>query len=298
MINIFLRLGHEASGQVVKIGKNVKNLKPGDRVAIEPGVPCKNCCYCKEGKYNLCPDIFFCATPPDDGNLCRYYCHAADFCYKLPDNMSYEEGAIMEPLSVGVHACRRGNVQVGSVVLILGAGPIGLVTLLTAKAFGASKVIITDLVDDRLKVAKHFGADYIMKIEKNMSEKDIVSKIGEILGEAPNVSLDCTGVEICVRVALNVTKTGGTVVLVGMGKDEQTVPLTGALIREIDIKGIFRYCNDYPIAIELVRSGKVNVNPLITHRFKMEDTCKAFKTAITGEGNPIKIMIYPNRSSL
>ncbi|KAK8374803.1 hypothetical protein O3P69_015526 [Scylla paramamosain] len=136
-------LGHESSGVVAKCGSNVKNLKPGDRVAIEPGVPCRMCNFCKSGKYNLCPDVVFCATPPYDGSLCRYYKHAADFCFKLPDHVSLEEGAILEPLSVGVHACRRAGVTMGSNVLVLGAGPIGLVSLLTAKAMGASQICVT-----------------------------------------------------------------------------------------------------------------------------------------------------------
>ena len=114
------------------------SLKPEDRVAIEPGVPCRCCNYCKGGRYNLCPEMSFCATPPIDGNLCRYYVHDADFCYKLPDNMSLEEGALMEPLAVGVHACQRAGVSIGKSVLVCGAGPIGLVNLLTAKAMGAS----------------------------------------------------------------------------------------------------------------------------------------------------------------
>lgn len=112
-------------------------------MAIEPGVPCRMCNFCKSGTYNLCPDVFFCATPPHDGNLCRYYTHAADFCYKLPDHVSTEEGALLEPLSVGVHACQRAGVRIGKTVLICGAGPIGLVSLLTAKAMGASSVLIT-----------------------------------------------------------------------------------------------------------------------------------------------------------
>lgn len=126
-------IGHEAAGVVCKAGKDVKNVKVGDRVAIEPGVPCRHCDYCKNGKYNLCPEMKFCATPPYHGNLTRYYAHAADFCFKLPDHVTMEEGALLEPLSVGVHACRRANVCLGSEVLILGAGPIGLVTAIAAK---------------------------------------------------------------------------------------------------------------------------------------------------------------------
>ena len=157
-------LGHEAAGVVTEVGSAVTHLKAGDRVAIEPGVPCRMCKLCKTGVYNLCPDMQFCATPPVHGNLCRYYVHAADFCYKLPDNLSLEEGALMEPLAVGVHACRRAGVCIGKRVLICGAGPIGLVNLLTAKAMGASEVVITDIADNRLEVAKSMGADYVYKV--------------------------------------------------------------------------------------------------------------------------------------
>jgi len=145
-------LGHEAAGIVEKCGKNVKHLQVGDRVAIEPGVPCRLCDYCKQGRYNLCLEMKFCATPPYHGNLCRYYAQDADFCFKLPDNVSLEEGALMEPLSVGVHACRRAGVSLGKSVLICGAGPIGLVNLLTAKAMGADEVVITDISEHRLQV--------------------------------------------------------------------------------------------------------------------------------------------------
>ncbi|XP_072394653.1 sorbitol dehydrogenase-like [Diabrotica undecimpunctata] len=287
-------IGHEASGTVVQVGKNVKNLKPGDRVAIEPGVPCRTCHHCKTGAYHLCPDIFFCATPPDDGNLSRYYVHDADFCWKLPDNMDLEEGALMEPLSVGVHACKRAEIKVGDVCLITGAGPIGLVTLLSAKAMGASKVVITDILDVKLEMAKQLGADYTIKIEKGMSEEDIVKKVIQLLGQEPNKSFDCTGVEQCVRVCVSATGTNGCVVLVGLGKIEMTLPLTNALIKEVDVRGTFRYVNDYPTSIELVRSGRVNVKPLVTHHYKLEDSVKAFNTAKTQEGNPVKILIHAN----
>jgi L-iditol 2-dehydrogenase len=287
-------IGHEASGTVLEVGKDVKNLKPGDRVAIEPGITCRLCPDCKNGNYHLCRDMIFCATPPVDGNLTRYYVHDADFCHKLPDNMDLEEGALMEPLSVGVHACKRAGVRVGSVVLVLGAGPIGLVSMLTAKAMGASKVIITDLVDHRLKKARELGADFTLRIDKSMTEDDIIKTIKTQLGQDPTVTLECTGAEQCVRVALQVTRSGGVVILVGLGKFEMTVPLAGALVREVNIRGVFRYNNDYPIAIELVKTGKVNVKPLVTHHYTIEDTLKAFNTAKTGEGNPIKVLIHAN----
>lgn len=287
-------IGHEASGTVVKVGANVKHLKPGDRVAIEPGEGCRRCTYCKEGRYNLCPLMAFCATPPFDGNLTRYYVHAADFCFKLPDHVSLEEGALLEPLSVGVHACKRANVSLGAVVLVLGAGPIGMVNLLAAKAFGASKVIITDVIESKLNKASELGADHTILIKPTDKEDEIVDRIIRTLGCQPTISLECSGAESSVRIAIKATKAGGVAVLIGMGKPEMTIPLGDALIREVDIRGVFRYVNDYATALEMVSSGKVNVKPLITHHYKMEDTLKAFHTSRTGEGNAIKVLIHAN----
>lgn len=286
-------MGHEASGTVVKVGSKVKNLNIGDRVAIEPGVSCRKCNFCKEGKYNLCPDMVFCATPPVHGNLSQYYTHAADFCFKLPDNVSLEEGALLEPLSVGVHACRKAGVSLGSKVLVLGAGPIGLVTILVAKAMGASKIVATDILDYRLQIALKCGADHVLNVNKENVEA-LSKKIIEIIGEAPEKTIDCSGFEATARLGIEVTKPGGTYVLVGLGSDEVNIPLAKVSIKEIDLRGLFRYCNDYPLALAMVAKGNVDVKQLITHSFKLEETLQAFETASTGSGNPIKIMIYCN----
>ncbi|XP_011643927.1 sorbitol dehydrogenase-like [Pogonomyrmex barbatus] len=285
-------VGHEASGTVIKLGNNVKNLKIGDRVAIEPGVPCKMCVFCKEGRYNLCKDIVFCATPPVHGNLRRFYKHAADFCFKLPDHVSLEEGALLEPLSVGVHACKRGGVGINSKVLILGAGPIGLVTLLVAKAMGANKVVITDIMECKLNIAKKLGADDTYLVQKDRSEKDMVADIHAIFGDEPNKTIDASGAQASIRLAILATKSGGVVVLVGMGPPEVQVPLINALVREVDIRGVFRYVNDYSDALALIASGRVNVKPLITHNYKMEEIKQAFETTRTGAGGAIKVMIH------
>jgi len=285
-------LGHEAAGVVHKVGKNVTTLEAGDRVAIEPGVPCRRCNYCKTGVYNLCLDMKFCATPPIHGNLCRFYTHAADFCYKLPPHMSLEEGALMEPLAVGVHACRRAGVSLGKKVLICGAGPIGLVNLLTAKAMGASEIIITDIAQNRLDVAKSIGAThtYLVKIgsDAETMAKDIENLLG---GEKPDITIECSGVESSVRFGIFSTKSGGMLVLVGLGAPEIKMPIVNAAVREVDIRGIFRYANCYPTAIAMVASGRVDVKPLITHRFSLEETLQAFETAKTGAGGAIKVMI-------
>merc|ERR1712062_311878 len=173
-------LGHEAAGVVAKLGSNVTNLKVGDRVAIEPGVPCGGCSYSKSGAYNLCINMKFCATPPVHGNLARYYAHSANFCFKLPDNVSLEEGALMEPLAVGVHACQRAGVALGKTVLICGAGPIGLVNLLTARAMGASEVIVTDISENRLEMAKKMGASGTFLVQRGTTSEENALSIAKL----------------------------------------------------------------------------------------------------------------------
>ncbi|XP_026234723.1 sorbitol dehydrogenase [Anabas testudineus] len=287
-------LGHEASGRVVKVGSAVKHLKVGDRVAIEPGVPREMDEFFKSGRYNLSPTIFFCATPPDDGNLCRYYKHSANFCYKLPDNVTFEEGALIEPLSVGIHACRRAGVTLGSTVLICGAGPIGLVSLIVAKAMGASQVVVTDLSPERLKMAKELGADFQLTVKRGEEPQQLAKSVAELLGAQPHITIECTGAESSIQTAIYATRSGGVVVLVGLGSEMATVPLVNAAVREVDIRGVFRYCNTWPMAIAMLSSGKVNVKPLVTHRFPLEQAVQAFETTRQGVG--IKVMLKCDRN--
>ncbi|XP_050509515.1 sorbitol dehydrogenase-like [Diabrotica virgifera virgifera] len=286
-------MGHEASGTVVKCGPDVKSLEPGDRVAIEPGVPCRTCEFCKTGRYHICPDIKFCATPPIDGNLARFYVTDEDFCFKLPCNMTLEEGTLMEPLAVGVHACKLGRVTVGSVVFIQGSGPIGLCCVAATRAYGARKILITDVVDYRLELAKKMGATYTLNTS-GMDEMQIVNKVREILKEEPHVSIECAGSEMCARLSMHLTRAGGVSILLGMGGLEMTLPFGAALVKEISTIGSFRYNNDYPEAIEMVRSGRAHVRDLVTHHFTLEQTIEAFETHRDKVGNPIKIMIHCN----
>ena len=160
-------LGHEVAGVVAEVGENVHTLKVGDRVALEPGVPCRHCEMCKTGRYNLCPDVQFFATPPVNGALSDYAVSPADFAYKLPDSLSLDEAALIEPLSVGIHACRRGNLTAGQSVFIAGAGPIGLTSLAAAKAFGATEVFISDVRPHRLEVAKQMGATHAFNAKED-----------------------------------------------------------------------------------------------------------------------------------
>lgn len=203
-----------------------------------------------------------------------------------------EEGALLEPLSVGVHACRRADISLGDDVLILGAGPIGLVSLIVAKEMGATRIVITDLVPSRLDVAKELGADFTLLITKDDTEAGLVEKIRKMLGTEPNKSIDCSGVEATNRLGLTATKSGGVFVIVGCGPPEVKVPMISALTREVDIRGVFRYANDYTAALALVSRGKANVKRLVTHHFDITETSDAFKASRFGTDGAIKVMIH------
>jgi len=285
-MNAPLVLGHESSGIVVSVGEGVTHLAPGDRVAIEPGVPCRRCKHCRSGKYNLCPDVQFLATPPYDGSLSTYIEHPSDFCYKMPDHMTFEEGALVEPLSVAVHACGRGGIKAGSHVLITGAGPIGLVCLIVARASGATKIVVTDVMENRLQVAKDLGADLTL----NATDPEIVDKI-KAYGDITH-TIECSGSEQALTLAIRATSPGGKILSIGRSpRPLQNIPLFEAADKEIDILGSFRYHDTYPIALELISSGQINVKPLVTHHFSFDQVGEAFEVAETGRDGAIKVTI-------
>ncbi|CAG2107034.1 unnamed protein product [Medioppia subpectinata] len=287
-------LGHETCAEVVGVGPGVTGFKVGDRVCTEPAVPCRICSTCKEGFYNLCTNISCHATPPHSGTLTQYFIHPADYTFKVPDNMSDEEGAMIEPLTVAVYACRRAQVTVGKTVLITGAGPIGLFNIMVAKALGADQVIVTDINEKRLKLAQSVGADHTVLITKDTEETKLVKEITETLGQMPDITIECSGAPSSTRLALLATRQGGTALLVGHGPQNVSLPIADAAIREVNILGSFRYRNCFPLSISLVSSGKVDLKPLISHRFTFEQTLDAFNTAFKGEGVKIMIRVDPN----
>ncbi|KAE8381721.1 hypothetical protein BDV26DRAFT_254950 [Aspergillus bertholletiae] len=285
-------LGHESAGVVEKIGSQVKTLAVGDRVALEPGVPCRRCTFCKAGKYNLCGDMAFAATPPFDGTLAKYYVLPEDFCYRLPTNVSLEEGAVVEPLSVAVHLVRQAALQPGQTVVVFGAGPVGLLCCAVARAFGASKVIVVDVQTKRLEFARAYAAtgDFLPGMDSSPADNAIRIREENELGAGADVVIEASGAEPSVYTGIHVLKPGGTYVQGGMGKEDVKFPITAACTKELLIRGSFRYSSgDYKLAIELIAAGKINVKALITQIFKFEDAPQAFEEVKSGKG--IKTLI-------
>lgn len=282
-------LGHEVAGTVTELGSAVENLKVGDRVALEPGITCGHCEQCKEGKYNLCKDVVFFATPPVQGALQNFVKHPADMCFKLPENVSTKEGALVEPLAVGLHACKQGGVGLGDSVVILGSGCIGLVTLLSAKAMGASNVIVVDLFEKRLTFAKNLGANYVI----NARKENVEERIHEILGDrGADVVLETAGSPKTIYQTPFFAKMGGTVVLVGLAVEPSLqFNMAQVMNKELTIKSVFRYRNLYPTAINAIADGSIDVKQIVTHEFKFDDAKHAFDTVIADAENVVKGVI-------
>lgn len=282
-------LGHEPGGTVVEVGKNVKHLKVGDRVALEPGKTCGHCEFCREGKYNLCSDVVFFATPPIDGVFQEYVAHEADLCFKLPDNVDTMEGALIEPLAVGFHAANQGNAHAGQTAVVLGAGCIGLVSMMALKAEGVSKVYVVDIMQKRLDKALELGATGVI----NSKETDVLKEVDRLTeGRGADLVIETAGMEITARQAIHITKKGATIVLVGYSKSgEMTLPLSLALDKELTFKTVFRYRHIYPMAIEAVASGKVNLKGIVTNVFDFDDIQNAMDSSVRDKANIVKSVI-------
>ncbi|KAF2810773.1 putative alcohol dehydrogenase [Mytilinidion resinicola] len=282
-------LGHESAGTVVEVGSAVKNLKIGDRVAIEPGVPCRHCDYCRSSSYNLCPDTVFAATPPHDGTLSKYYIVATDYCVPLPDHMDLEQGAMVEPVAVAVQITKVGKVRANQTIVVFGCGPIGVLCQAVSKSYSAKKVIGVDISKSRLEFAKTFGADgaFLPPAKPADMIKDEFK-----LEEGPDVVIEATGAESCIQTGINLAKKGGMYVQAGMGKENVTIPITTACIRDLTIRGSIRYTTGcYPTAVDLVASGKIEVKRFITDRFKFEEVEQAFELVRQGKESMIKVII-------
>jgi D-xylulose reductase len=284
-------LGHESAGTIVEVGDEVTKLQVGDRVALEPGYPCRRCTNCIAGKYNLCPDMVFAATPPYDGTLTGFWHAPADFCFKLPENVSLQEGAMIEPLAVGVHIVKQAHVKPGDSVVVMGAGPVGLLCAAVAKAYGASKIVSVDIVQSKLDFAKDFCATHVyssQRISPEENAKALLEHAG--IPDGADVVIDASGAEPSIQTSIHAVKVGGAYVQGGMGKADINFPIMALCQKEITASGSFRYGpGDYTLAIELVASGKVDVKKLITSVVDFQNAEEAFKKVKGGEA--IKVII-------
>lgn len=282
-------LGHEPGGTVVEVGSKVTHLKVGDRVALEPGKTCGHCRFCREGKYNLCPDVVFFATPPVDGVFQEYVAHQADLCFKLPDNVSTLEGALIEPLAVGFHAAIQGDAHLGQKAVVMGAGCIGLVSLMALKARGVQEVYVVDVMDKRLDKALELGATAVI----NGKKEDVVTRLNQLTGGmGTDLAIDTAGSEFTVRQAIMAAAKGSTIVLVGYSRTgEMNMPTDFILNKELTLKSVFRYRHIYPIAIEAVASGKVNLKGIVSNIFPLSDIQNAMDESIRNKADIVKSVI-------
>lgn len=284
-----LVLGHECAGTVVEVGGGVTKVKPGDRVCLEPGIPCGKCEYCMTGRYNLCPDVDFMAAPPDfHGCLKRYVRHPEKFTFKLPENVSTRAGAMVEPLSVGFHAAQRGNAGYGKSIVILGAGCIGLMTLMSCKIFGARDITVVDLYENRLDMALKLGASAVI----NASEKDTPEEYLAKYSLGADIVFETAGSIPTTRQAGKLVKPGGTIVLVGNTHGDVPFDFFEIMNKEVDVKCVFRYNNSYPPVIAAVADGLVDPLAVITNEFSFEDVQNAFAETIADKKNIIKSVIH------
>jgi L-iditol 2-dehydrogenase len=289
-------LGHEVAGEVVKIGEDVTDVSVGDRVAVEPGVTCGRCQYCKSGRYNLCPDVVFMATPPINGSWAEYVTVRSDFLFKLPDEMSFEAGALLEPLSVGYHAMNRGKVGPADRVFITGLGPIGILAIQAAKMFGVSEIYASDVVPYRRQLAADMGLTAVIDpINENVQER-----LGELTGnEGVNVIIETSGNGRVISDTVEQVKRGGRIVLIGLPTmNEIPLDISQIIDLEIDVHGVFRYANTYPAVIQALSRSSLDIEKMITHKFALQDIKAAVEVARIQKDSSMKVMIYPNRRNI
>jgi len=279
-----LILGHESSGVIVDVGEGVSRERVGQRVAIEPGVPDGVCRQCRTGHYNLCPNVRFFGTPPIDGAFTNYVTILSDFAYALPDQMSDEEGALIEPLSVGLWACRKAKLRGGDHVLITGAGPVGILAMKVALALGVTEITMTDISPQRLEVARKLGATRTV----NVAQQSLADA-----GVEADVLIECSGNQRALKDGILALQPAATAVAVGMGPGEEaSIPLSFIQNREIILTGTFRYANTYADAIALVASGRIDLKPVITGHYTLAEAEQALQATQNDPAN-IKSVVVP-----
>ncbi len=276
-----LVLGHESAGTVVAVGAGVDDISLGTTVAMEPGVPCAACEQCRAGRYNLCPDVQFFATPPVDGAFCEYVVLPRAFAHPVPDHVSFDAAALVEPLSVGVWACRKAEVRVGTRVLVTGAGPIGIMAALVARAHGASQVTVSDVNVDRLAFADGLGFGTVDSRDVHLPDAVLA-----------DVLIECSGAAPAIDAGIRSVAPAGTVVLVGMSPGTMAELPVGIIQgRELWVTGTFRYAHTYPTAIDLIASGRIDLDALVSRAFPLDQAEQAL-TYSRRDPAAMKVMVH------
>ncbi len=288
VLNAPMVLGHEGSGTIIEVGSAVKDLKLGDRVCMEPGIPDLSSRASKLGIYNVDPSVTFWATPPDHGILTSEVVHPAAFTYRLPEAVSFAEGAMVEPFAIGMQAAARAKISPGDVAVVTGSGTIGIMVALAALAGGCSKVIITDISDEKLAIAGQYDG----VIPVNVAEQTLKDAIEEhTSGWGADVVFEASGAPRVLNDAVRAVCPGGCLVLVGMPPSEIPFDVNAAIAREIRMETVFRYANVFDRALELIAAGKVDLKPLISETFSFEKSVEAFERAAKGLPKDIKLQI-------
>ena len=282
-------LGHEASGVILEVGSRVRDLTAGDRVCMEPGVPDPNSRASRLGMYNLDPAVRFWATPPIHGVLRPTVVHPAAYTFRLPEGVGLAEGALVEPLAIGMHAATRAAIEPGDVAVVIGAGTIGMVTVLAALAAGCSRVVVADLKQPRLDIAARFGPVTTV----NVAEEDPVEIVGRLTaGWGADIVFEASGSEAAAASLFDLLRPGGRIVYIGMPAGG-TIPLdiVAAQAKEVRIDTIFRYANMYPRALNLLGSGRIDLSPMMTDLYPFDDAIEAFRCAVHPAPTSVKIQI-------
>ena len=288
VVNAPMVLGHEAAGTVIEVGEGVTHLKIGDRVCMEPGIPDANSRASRLGLYNIDPAVKFWATPPVHGVLTSEIIHPANYTFKLPDNVSFAEGAMVEPFAVGMQAATKAKIAPGDTAVVLGAGPIGTMVAIAALAGGCARVIVADLAQPKLDIA----ALYQGVIPVNISQTNLVTEVSRLTdGWGADVVFECSGSPHAWKTIMDLPRPGGAIVVVGLPVEPVAVDIAAASTKELRIENVFRYAHQYDRAIALIASGKVDLNPLISETFEFDDAIKAFDRAVEARPTDVKLQI-------
>ncbi len=288
IVNSPMILGHEAAGVVTRLGAAVTHLKVGDRVCMEPGIPDFTSRETMQGFYNLDPAVRFGATPPIHGCLTREVVHPASLTYRLPDNVSFGEGAMVEPLAIGVYAATKAAIQPGDIAVVAGAGTIGMMVAFAALAAGCAEVIISDVATAKLALLQgHRGLRTV-----DLTREDLAAVVAERTdGRGADIFFEASGSERPYDSMLDLIRRGGRAVLVGMPQDRVPLDVVALQVKEILVTGIFRYANVWERTLQLLASGKVDLKPLISATFPFEESLKAFERASQPLPGDVKIQI-------